>query len=107
MLPLIGIAAMVYLVLQNRVPKIALHRYQKNFLDQYAAAQCLDDAGKALQSIVEQAMSNPAIQKEIFDTFHCVHCGSVSPAEWIAKARGKQPYSLAVNPQVVAFLGKE
>eukprot|EP00746_Dinoflagellata_sp_MGD_P137728 gnl/MRDRNA2_/MRDRNA2_71491_c0_seq1.p1 gnl/MRDRNA2_/MRDRNA2_71491_c0~~gnl/MRDRNA2_/MRDRNA2_71491_c0_seq1.p1 ORF type:complete len:179 (+),score=40.05 gnl/MRDRNA2_/MRDRNA2_71491_c0_seq1:132-668(+) len=108
MIPLIALAAMVYLVLQNRkTPKFIMHKYQRDFLDKFAAAQCLSDASKAFQSIVEQAMDDHAIQKDIFDTFHCVHCGSVNPQEWISKAKGKQPYDLDVSPQVVAFLGRE
>merc|ERR1719217_403681 len=68
----------------------------------------LEDAGKALEHIVQQAMSNPAIESEIFDTFHCVHCGSVKPAEWIANAKGKkEPYKLRVNDLVMAFLHQE
>ena len=41
--------------------------------------------GAALEHIVERAMASTDVKREIFEGLHCVHCGSVNPAEWIAK----------------------
>ena len=85
---------------------LQLHGYQKDFLAKMAKAQGLGSDGAALQSIVYQAMSNSSIKSAIFDDFHCVHCGSVTPAEWIKARKGKkEPHALALSGEAVAFLG--
>eukprot|EP01047_Picozoa_sp_COSAG01_P063793 COSAG01_NODE_8331_length_2826_cov_1.515952_3_plen_228_part_00 len=53
-----------------------LHGYQKDFLDAIAKARGQPSAAAALELLVGRAMSEPAIYKEIFDDFHCVHCKS-------------------------------
>jgi hypothetical protein len=53
-----------------------LHGYQKDFLDAFAKARGQPSAVAALELLVGRAMSEPAIYKEIFDDFHCVHCKS-------------------------------
>jgi hypothetical protein len=84
-----------------------LHAYQKDFLDNLANARGLDGAAAALQEIVDRAMSDDSVRKAIFENFHCVHCGSVSPAQWISARKGKkEAYDLALTRPAVAFLGK-
>ena len=48
------------------------------------------------------------VQAEIYDGFHCVHCGSKNPEPWIKDRKGKkEPYPLAVTEHVAAFLASE
>ena len=49
-----------------------------------------------------------SVKAAIFDTFHCVHCGSVSPPEWISARKGtKTPYVLSVSSEAVVFLSSD
>jgi len=96
----------VYLKLGSKSSKIELHAYQNDFLNTMASAQGYSGPGAALQSIIEIAKKNPSIKSEIFDDFHCIHCGSVSPAEWIATRKGtKTPYAIDINAEALTFLG--
>ena len=53
-------------------------------------------------------LSTESVKAAIFDTFHCVHCGSVSPPEWISARKGtKTPFALPVSGEAVAFLSSE
>ncbi len=89
-------------------PKFELHGYQIDFLDEFARARGLKGAASALQAIVDEASGSETVRAAIFDSFHCVHCGSVSPAEWISSRKGKkEAYALAVTKDAVAFLSKE
>jgi hypothetical protein len=81
-----------------------LHGYQKVFLGRMASAQGLASEAAALQSIVEQAASTESVKKAIFDDFHCVHCGSKNPPEWINSAKGKTACPLPVSAEAVSFL---
>eukprot|EP01051_Picozoa_sp_SAG22_P009723 SAG22_NODE_831_length_6940_cov_12.139599_4_plen_291_part_00 len=85
----------------------ALHGYQHDFLGQMASLQGLPDPAAALQKIVNLAMTDPAVKAAIFDeTFHCVHCDSKSPPDWIQENKGTyRPYGLALTPISCAFLG--
>jgi len=118
-MPVVLLAFMIYQLLESKAfagvkeyfekkPTFALHKYQKDFLDNMAKAQRLNGAGQALECIVKHAMHQPAVMSQIFDDFHCLHCGSVKPAEWINQAKGKkEPYKFKMDPEVVAFLGQE
>ena len=89
-----------------------LHGYQHDFLVAMAAAKLpaveevkkrlkLSGMAAAMQALAEQAQS----QSNIYDTFHCVHCGSKNPADWIKERKGKkEPYTLAVTAEASAFL---
>lgn len=84
-----------------------LHAYQKDFLDTMGAegTNGASNASEALESIVAKAMSDKATYKAIFDEFHCIHCGSKSPADWIANRKGKKdPYSFSLKEETKAFL---
>jgi hypothetical protein len=95
------------LFLTNNV-HFELHGYQADYLKKMAASQGLGSDASALQSIVDKAMASESVEKAIFDTFHCVHCGSVSPAPWIAERKGKKiAYPLAVSAEAVNFLSGE
>jgi len=62
-------------------------------------------AAQALESIVKKAITDSKVKKEIFDQFHCIHCGSKNPAPWIKERKGKKdPYPLAISSDAVAFL---
>ena len=95
-----------------------LHGYQKDFLDAMAAAGLpavqlmtqqygLKGATAALQAIVMEAIQDASVQAEIFDDFHCVHCGSKNPAAWIKDRKGQEPHSLVVTKMVKSFLSME
>jgi hypothetical protein len=85
-----------------------LHGYQADYLKTMATARGLGSDAAALQSIVDKAMTEESVKKAIFDTFHCVHCGSVNPAAWISERKGtKLAYPLAVSGEAVAFLSSE
>jgi hypothetical protein len=64
--------------------------YQIDFLNSCKAEGGAAGAAGALQAIVDKAMSDDKVKAAIFDDFHCIHCGSVSPAEWIASRKGKK-----------------
>lgn len=86
---------------------IELHQYQKDFLETLARAQGRPSLSAALQALVELPMSDPQVRAQIFDTFHCVHCKGVSPAEWINTRKGeKLGYSFELSSAAVAFLGE-
>ena len=119
---LVGIAILIALVVllvvltRKRGTKVELHGYQIDFLmTMYKAGlpevmKCskeynISGASAALQALVEEAVHDEDKQKEIFDTFHCVHCGSVKPAEWIAGRKGKkEPHSLQLTKMATEFL---
>lgn len=84
-----------------------LHGYQADYLKKMARSQGLGSDAAALQSIIDKAMAEDSVKKAIFDTFHCVHCGSKSPAPWINDRKGKTAYPLAVSGPAVAFLSGE
>ena len=96
-----------------------LHAYQYDFLTAMAAAKlptveaCAKEHGvtgaaAALQTIVMQAVQDSVVHGEIYDEFHCVHCGSVTPEPWIKERKGKkEKYPLAVTTSVSTFLAKE
>lgn len=115
LLPVVAIGFAVYRVLSSGwfdkqkekmapKPTFQLHKYQHDFLVNMAYTMRLPGPGPALECIANRAMRVESVRSAIFDDFHCVHCGSVKPAEWIANSRGKQPYKLAVGPMVVDFL---
>eukprot|EP01052_Picozoa_sp_SAG31_P002853 SAG31_NODE_103_length_25164_cov_12.124317_21_plen_482_part_00 len=86
-----------------------LHGYQYDFLGQMAALQDLGSPAAALQKIVNLAMTDPQIKAAIFDeTFHCVHCNSKDPPDWIQNSKGTYiPYALPLTPISCAFLQME
>lgn len=87
---------------------VELHGYQKDFLDELAIARGLGGAAGALQALVDQALGSEKVSSDIFDVFHCVHCGGVSPAEWISTRKGtKVAYDFAVTKDAATFLSKE
>jgi len=65
---------------------LELHGYQRDFLDTLGKEH-KDNSG-ALQFIVDKALMEDPVREAIFDDFHCIHCGSVSPEPWIAKRKG-------------------
>lgn len=74
---------------------LEMHSYHKFYLSKMASAQGFDSEAQALQSVVTKAMSSKAFAKTLFDAeFHCVHCGSKNPAEWIKTRMGKKPQAL-------------
>jgi hypothetical protein len=52
-------------------------------LETLAKAQGLKDPAAALQHIVDRVLNEEPVRQAVFDDFHCVHCGSVKPADWI------------------------
>ena len=53
-------------------------------------------------------MGDKKVAKAMYEELHCVHCGSVKPADWIASRKGsKDGYRLRVSPEAVAFLQQE
>ena len=78
--------------------------YQIDYLKKMADSQGLESDAAALQSIIDKAMGADSVKAAIFDTFHCVHCGSKNPAPWIADRKGKIAYPLAVSADAVTFL---
>ena len=88
-------------------PSFELHGYQKDYLATLAKANAKDEAG-VLRALVEKAAGSEAVREAIFGTFHCVHCNSVSPAEWINARKGKkEPYELDIGEGAVGFLSQE
>ena len=86
---------------------LELHGYQKDFLDTLGVK--LDNSGPsaALEFLVGKAIADAAVHEEIYGSFHCVHCGSVKPAEWIRTRKGtKTPYALDLSAETSAFLGQ-
>ena len=82
-----------------------LHGYQRDFLATLVSARGLGDRAAALESIVGQALASAVTQAAIFDVMHCIHCGSVNPAEWIATRKGdKEAVPLALSARAAAFL---
>ena len=56
---------------------------------------------------VQRCLQDPKAKAAVFDDFHCVHCGSVKPAEWIATRKGKkEPYELDLSLEALEFLKK-
>ena len=85
---------------------LEIHGYQKEFLGKMAKAQGMGSEGAALQSIVYGAMSNAAIKSAIFDDFHCVHCGSKNPPDWVKNGMGKTATALDISEECIAFLSQ-
>jgi len=109
--------AILYAMLHKKpIATFELHEYQIKFLEslatsklkaveEYAQSSGTSGAAAALGSIVAQAMQSAAVHSAVYDTFHCVHCGSVQPAAWIKEHKGKKaPYELAVPKDVSKFL---
>lgn len=63
---------------------LELHGYQLEFLDMLSEYE--GHPGYALQYLVERAARESRVKAACFDKIHCVHCGSVNPAEWIKTA---------------------
>ena len=85
---------------------LEIHGYQKEFLGKMAKAQGMGSEGAALQSIVYGAMSNAGIKSAIFDDFHCVHCGSKNPPDWVKNGMGKTATALDISEECIAFLSE-
>lgn len=109
----ITVAAVGILLWQKcRKPQVKLHPFQMDFLDSMAAACGLASAGLALQKLVEDAMFSDVTRSAIYDDFHCCHCGSNNPADWIKKRKGKpvhgrivaEPYALDISDEALTFL---
>merc|ERR1711924_58513 len=48
------------------------------------------------------------VRKAVFDDLHCVHCGSLNPADWIKTRKGdKKHYGMQLSEAAVAFLNRE
>ena len=119
---------LAYAFISGSSVKLELHAYQKDFLDSLSAFKGLKgvqtgvatwrlgadhsvrfalvtDAGAALSMIIDRAIAEPGVKAAIFDEIQCVHCGSVSPAEWIKARKGsKTPYPLKLNSSAKTFL---
>ena len=88
------------MLMSNRV-MIELHGYQIDFLNAFKGM----DASAALQSLCDRGMADKKVYKAMFDDFHCIHCGSVSPAPWIANRKGdKKPYPLKLSKEAKTWL---
>jgi hypothetical protein len=44
--------------------------------------------------IVDEAMKDDSVKDGIFGGFHCIHCGSVNPEDWISNRKGKKDASV-------------
>ena len=115
-LGIVLLLSLLVLAYASHVKKVdvELHSYQKDFLDTLGKDKSLGafilrgDASSALSWIVRRAMRNPSVRSEIFDTFHCVHCGSVKPPEWISTRKGdKRKHKLKLDPPLQKFLSGE
>ena len=103
LLPLVLFALLRFQKSRGSHEMCELHSYQKAFLDSLGAAH--GGAGGALQMIVTRAMNEPKVKAAIFDNFHCIHCGSVNPADWIKTQKGdKAPYKLKIGYEARSFL---
>eukprot|EP01052_Picozoa_sp_SAG31_P019882 SAG31_NODE_1468_length_8223_cov_37.850320_10_plen_111_part_00 len=78
--------------MQPDVSSFELHGYQLDFLEQSSQAQQLaGGAAAAFERLVGFALKEPAIKAEIYDkTFHCVHCDSKKPPDWIQNNKGEK-----------------
>jgi len=95
-----------YITSRKNVIHIDLHAYQDDFLAAFATAKTTTKNG-ALTLLVERAMDDKDVFAQVFDDFHCVHCGGVNPAGWIKERKGqKKPYSFEVTARVRRFLDK-
>ena len=65
---------------------LELHGYQRDFLDTLGKEHA--SSSGALQFIIDKALMEDPVREAIFEDFHCIHCGSVSPEPWIAKRKG-------------------
>ena len=100
------VIVIIFLILPKG-SKFELHGYQADFLNKLGEMQGTS-AAEALQAIVDKAMSDGKVKAEIFDEFHCIHCGSVSPADWIKERKGnKQPVTLPLTDEAIEFLSGE
>lgn len=103
LLPLVLFALLRFQKYRGSYEMCELHSYQKVFLDNLGASH--GGAGVALQMIVTRAINEPKVKAAIFDDFHCVHCGSVNPADWIKNQKGdKTPYKLQIGSEAKSFL---
>ena len=90
---------------QITVTSYDLHGYQQDFLQTMAASQGLATPAAALESLVSRAMGDAKAKAAIFDELHCIHCGSVNPAEWIATRKGKKESTvLPLSTAAASFL---
>ena len=101
---LIVLLALLAFVLATRGTKVELHPFQFEFLEKLAPQVGAKDASGALSAIVTRAQDDSKVRSAIFDDFHCIHCGSVKPADWIKTACGKKPYAHQLAPPVKEFL---
>merc|ERR1719162_1742494 len=85
------VAAIIWFVM-FRGTLIEMHQYQKDFLDTMVqkGTEGATNSATALAVIVQLAQKSSKVHGEIFDGFHCIHCGSVKPADWIANRKGKK-----------------
>merc|ERR1719198_295411 len=91
----------------TKTPKFQLHGYQIDFLRALAPVVNADDESGAMELIVQRCLQDEKVKAAIFEDFHCVHCGSVKPAEWIANRKGKkEPYGLNLSLEALNFLKK-
>ena len=87
---------------------IELHGYQADFLVSLGKNLRLRGPSAALQHLVDKIKADKNLITAVFGTFHCVHCGSVKPADWISKRKGdKKPYTFKLSAEALAFLGEK
>ena len=104
----LGLLILAFFFARPSAVKYALHGYQIDYLGTLARAKALDSPAAALQHIVDAVMGSDAKRDAAFNAVHCVHCGSVSPAEWIASRKGqKDEHALAISGAAKAFLASE
>lgn len=86
--------------------QLMLHAYQMDFLEKFAILKKTNPSG-ALIHIVKRAYSEDKVTAAVYDDFHCIHCGSVSPAAWIKERKGtKTPYTFLLTDSVKNFLNE-
>lgn len=101
---LLVLLALLAFVLATRGTKVELHPFQLEFLEKLAPQLGAKGAAGALSAIVARAVDDTKVFSAVFDDFHCIHCGSVKPADWIKTKCGKKPYTLKLAPSVTEFL---
>merc|ERR1719464_2067577 len=103
---LIGLLIILVFAFATPSPaKYALHGYQLDYLGTLANAKALDSPAAALQYIVDAVMGSKEKRAAVFEDIHCVHCGSVRPAKWIASRKGKKvEHEFAISGEAATFL---
>lgn len=110
--------------LRSSGTEIELHSYQKLFLQSFSAVNGLEPGASldaivvrlclgtcmltVILALVSQALAkDPKVYEEIWGDFICIHCGSVSPADWIKNNKGdKKMYSYDLAPVTVKMLSE-